>query len=411
MSIIDGSTEYEIRTMPSKNKLGFRQPNTNYNVNDIAYHNSLPVGWYLQCITAGTSNNNNLIINNPSIGNTINDGTLTWKITRNLGLDGGTINGDLNILGTIRSTEATPNVLFFDNKTIPQIKELLINYITNLQVIFDGTSYMRRVQSSFNLNTFVNLWNKNDEISIINAAQIISITFLIHTPEYFKIRLESYSDLIYEIVYAEQWGKARRIINSDSDDNNKELVNIDGDLTITGKIHGKNGNHRLSLCAGNLTDNNRGGLIELFDKNFNDPTSLAGAVDIYAITDTQSSYIRLKANGELIYAPNESQRDLGSAAINAKSFGTNGYIKYTSGLIVQWGTLSYSNTNNITINFNVSFETSLYICIANALINNYVNDNITIHPIVTLLRGETRTAQPINVSEPGRAIKWLAIGY
>ena len=60
--------------------LGYRQSNTAYNVGQIAYHSSLPTGWYLKCTIAGTSSNDNLIISSYSVGDTVIDGTITWTI-------------------------------------------------------------------------------------------------------------------------------------------------------------------------------------------------------------------------------------------------------------------------------------------------------------------------------------------
>ena len=40
--------------------LGYRQPNTTYAVGQIAYHASLPTGYYLECITEGTTANGDL---------------------------------------------------------------------------------------------------------------------------------------------------------------------------------------------------------------------------------------------------------------------------------------------------------------------------------------------------------------
>ena len=96
MSIIDGSIEYEIRTIPSlndlsteevkndldlisKKELGYRQPNTTYNIGDIVYHKDLPTDWYLECITSGSTGNEDIIFNNV-IGTIINDGTVKWAI-------------------------------------------------------------------------------------------------------------------------------------------------------------------------------------------------------------------------------------------------------------------------------------------------------------------------------------------
>ena len=47
--------------------------------------------------------------------------------------------------------------------------------------------------------------------------------------------------------------------------------------------------------------------------------------------------------------------DLGGSAIVAKSLDTNGYIKYASGLIVQWGSKSISGSPT-DISFPISFN-------------------------------------------------------
>lgn len=62
------------------NPLGYRQPSTTYAAGQIAYHASLPTGWYLECTTAGISGSGDLTISSPSIGGTVSDGTVTWTI-------------------------------------------------------------------------------------------------------------------------------------------------------------------------------------------------------------------------------------------------------------------------------------------------------------------------------------------
>lgn len=93
------------------NPLGYRQPSTAYAVGDMKYHSALPTGWYLECTTAGTSGSGDLTITSPAVSGTVTDGTVTWKITRNLGLDGGTINGNLTVTGTINGTESSAGFL------------------------------------------------------------------------------------------------------------------------------------------------------------------------------------------------------------------------------------------------------------------------------------------------------------
>ena len=71
--------------------LGYRQHNTAYAVGAIAYHSALPAGWYLECTTAGISSKGNLTITSPAIGNTVNDGAVTWRIGMSLSLNGGKV--------------------------------------------------------------------------------------------------------------------------------------------------------------------------------------------------------------------------------------------------------------------------------------------------------------------------------
>ena len=62
------------------NPLGYRQPSTIYKVGNIKYHSALPTGWYLECTIAGISDSGELTISSPSIGDTVSDGTVTWRI-------------------------------------------------------------------------------------------------------------------------------------------------------------------------------------------------------------------------------------------------------------------------------------------------------------------------------------------
>ena len=97
------------------NPLGYRQPSTAYAVGATAYHSALPTGWYLECKTAGTSGSGDLTISSPAIGNTVTDGTVTWKIGMPLSLNGGTMTGSIlhkdsewfNIYGGQSSTVAS----------------------------------------------------------------------------------------------------------------------------------------------------------------------------------------------------------------------------------------------------------------------------------------------------------------
>lgn len=86
----DGTLTWNNNPILTDKQLGYRQSATSYTVGQIAYHSSLPTGWYLECTTAGTSGSSELVISSPSIGDTVSDGTVTWTVrqTSTRGLDG-----------------------------------------------------------------------------------------------------------------------------------------------------------------------------------------------------------------------------------------------------------------------------------------------------------------------------------
>ena len=61
----------------------FRQPSTAYAVKDIALCSSLPTGYYLECITAGTTASGAITLPAMIAENaSVTDGTVTWKIRK-----------------------------------------------------------------------------------------------------------------------------------------------------------------------------------------------------------------------------------------------------------------------------------------------------------------------------------------
>lgn len=123
----------------------------------------------------------------------------------------------------------------------------------------------------------------------------------------------------------------------------------------------------------------------------------------------------LKYNADLQNTPT-TYWDLGGASIVAKSLGTNGYIKFASGLILQWGEIDgnngFTHTDNgmsKQISLPISFtsqqsysvvatigQNSLYYSVF-AVAYNYAADKITLsynYPSALALE-----------------VRWLAIGY
>ena len=73
----------------AQNTANNRQPLTAYALKDIRYYSDLPVGWYLECTTAGTSASGDITLPTPLVENaTITDGTVTWKVRKISSADG-----------------------------------------------------------------------------------------------------------------------------------------------------------------------------------------------------------------------------------------------------------------------------------------------------------------------------------
>ena len=71
----------EAANLGNNQSLGYRQPATAYAVKDIAYCASLPAGWYLECIVAGTTSNETIVLPAEIAEDTeVTDGTATWRI-------------------------------------------------------------------------------------------------------------------------------------------------------------------------------------------------------------------------------------------------------------------------------------------------------------------------------------------
>ena len=68
----------EAQGLISKAEYGFLKRNTKYAVDDIAYTTQLPAGYYLECVTAGTTGNTEPTISVES--ENVNDGTVKWGV-------------------------------------------------------------------------------------------------------------------------------------------------------------------------------------------------------------------------------------------------------------------------------------------------------------------------------------------
>ena len=113
------------------------------------------------------------------------------------------------------------------------------------------------------------------------------------------------------------------------------------------------------LFIGGATNLNNGSFILLSGKN----TPENGKLELVATNNTNDARLKLEANGTFIIIPDYKNNstlhyDISDAAIVAKSFNRNSYIKYVSNLTIQWGILDNEmpSTDVRTINFPINFN-------------------------------------------------------
>ena len=147
------------------------------------------------------------------------------------------LSGDLIVKGTINGT-VSAEYIYLANKNIPQIKETILSYISNLNLIYSASLYETYRICQISIDTFINTWNTNDNITIITGENNIRLTFFIADKNYFKTRLDTYYPIIYEITYNYGiWSKAYQILTTNVDDNNKNSLTLSGNLTVNGIIN------------------------------------------------------------------------------------------------------------------------------------------------------------------------------
>ena len=147
------------------------------------------------------------------------------------------MSGDLIVKGAINGT-VSAEYINLANKNIPQIKETILSYISNLNLIYSASLYETYKICLMDTLNFIKAWNTNDDITIITTGHNIRLTFFIADENYFKIRLDTYYPVIYEITYNYGiWSKAYQILTTNVDDNNKNSLTLSGNLTVNGIIN------------------------------------------------------------------------------------------------------------------------------------------------------------------------------
>jgi hypothetical protein len=102
--------------------------------------------------------------------------------------------------------------------------------------------------------------------------------------------------------------------------------------------------------------------------------------------------------------------DLGSiwtGQITTSGLGSNGYQKFPSGLIMQWGTVSVPNDGSATVTFPIAFSTSVFnVQLAfNAPLDQFSTGELSFNNV------STTTMQVHNGRNVVSTVNWLSIGF
>jgi hypothetical protein len=109
------ATHWQIFSAGTDINAWFRQPSTAYANGAIALLLTLPAGWYLENTgTSGITSANDLVISSPTVGATVNDGTVVWTIRKvtnySLPVATSTVLGGVRTGANITNTNGTISV-------------------------------------------------------------------------------------------------------------------------------------------------------------------------------------------------------------------------------------------------------------------------------------------------------------
>ena len=96
--------------------------------------------------------------------------------------------------------------------------------------------------------------------------------------------------------------------------------------------------------------------------------------------------------------------------LTSQNHSSNGYVKYSNGLIIQWGIISVSTSNQYksVITFPIPFSNTNY----SLNISQYTTTNKSIWSTFALLMyGNKTTTSVTTQSEKTDRLQWIAIGY
>lgn len=326
-----------------------------YSTGDTCFSKNMPLTTYLECVTAGVAAAVEPDFSGASIGDVVTDGGAEWKVC-----------GYVN-------TEVTDTL---DNRLTTAESD-----IDTLQLGYRQPSNTQSVGDIRYHATLPAGWY----LECTTAGQTGSGALTITSPTVGRTVSDG----------TVTWTIRKNASTQDLTD----YLPLSGGA-MTGNNIARNVNSSLLTVFGGI--NYEGGAaISLYGK---DSTSYTGNFLVNAKNGSNEKWLLGKPDGTLTWGGNS----LDKSAVVAESLGTNGYRKYASGLIEQWGHIPdvTANTNTI-VTFPISF-TSTYETYFSVVQGN----NIDLYPICKSVGSSVTGANDsVRCNADAQYISWRAIGY
>jgi hypothetical protein len=348
----------------------YRQPSATYAVGNIAYHATLPTGWYLECTAAGETGSGELTITSPTVGGAVSDGAVTWTIRKtastnditNLSVATQTTNGLMSATDKTKLDGIEANA---NNYSLPSATASVRGGVTigsNISLSGDTISVSNsNVQNALGFNPAPRDAATQSAAGLMSAAD--------------KTKLNGIADNANNYSLPAATGSVRGGVKVGSN------ISLSGDT--------------ISLAKANVT-NALGYTPPTTNTTYSTGTaSYSGITKLYTgVGDNTDGTMTQKAIKAIVGT---------GGGIVAASLSANGYVKFANGYIMQWGRSPYSPD---TVTYPVAFSSETYVVITTS---------VDMLAYATYVTNKTRTNFTFGtrdtVSNPaGMYFYWVALG-
>jgi hypothetical protein len=305
----------------------YRQPSATYAVGNIAYHATLPTGWYLECTAAGETGSGELTITSPTVGGAVSDGAVTWTIRKTASTN------DITNLSV--ATQTTNGLMSATDKTkLDGIEANANNYSL--------PSATASVRGGVTIGSNISL--SGDTISVSNSNVQNALGF---NPAPRDAATQSAAGLMSA-------ADKKKLDGIASNANNYSLPAATGSVRGGVKV-GSNislSGDTISLAKANVT-NALGYTPPTTNTTYSTGTaSYSGITKLYTnVGDNTDGTMTQKAIKAIVGT---------GGGIVAASLSTNGYVKFANGWIVQWGKYAITSSNWKEYSFPIAFSDACY---------------------------------------------------